>query len=237
MVHHPSKEASPGLVMSNRFLLAWFASLGVLCAACGTGQTQTDCYWHGGAGRTLIADVITAEDIAIRHADARGLTPGWRAVREQCEATLFAGVADQHHVTENEIADVRSRLGKRTFDAAVHPPMLLLTVALTTFMTARLKRRFDADLLPYIVASVFWAVFIAALIVVIGHVWSAVLEVYRIGNGHLSYRATRIPWSHQWTQVFLGALTIFAFAALVQARMRAASPPPASPADDLISLK
>ena len=81
---------------------------------------------------------VRAEDLAIRHADARGLTPGWRAVREECEATLFSAVAQKHHVTMHDIADVRAALGKRSLDAAVHLPMLLITCALATSVTARL---------------------------------------------------------------------------------------------------
>ena len=123
--------------MSNvaRLLLVLLAFAVV---GCRTGATQPDCNWNDAGGRSLIEDVKRAEDLAIRHADARGLTPGWRAVREECEATLFSAVAQKHHVTMHDIADVRAVLGKRSLDAAVHLRMLLITCALATSVTARL---------------------------------------------------------------------------------------------------
>jgi hypothetical protein len=192
--------------------------LAVNLASCDSpAVVPTDCRWRDTGATALISDVKIAEDLAIRHADARGLTPGWRDARQQCEAVMFAAVADKHHVEISEIGRVRTELGNRSFDAAVHLPMLFVTLALSAVILSKLKARFAGDEpFAFALAAVFWSIFVAALVLLLGHVWSAVLEVLRIGNGHLSYRATRIPWSHQWTPVFFAVVSVFLCLAWLQ---------------------
>ena len=207
--------------MRQRVVMIAVVLLPTTSAGCRSSDAPKDCVWHDSGSTTLTQDVKTAEDLAIRYADARGLTPGWREVRIGCEATLFAGVAEQHGVPMAELTRVRGELANRFFDPAVHLPMLLLTLVLSNGVSQTIKRRFSRDERPaFAAAAVFASIFVAALVVFAGHVLSAVLEVYRIGNGHLSYRASRIPWSHQWTQVFCAVCAVSVFAALMRFRTR-----------------
>jgi hypothetical protein len=189
-------------------------------------EAPADCRWRESQSSTLIDDVRLAEDLAIRFADARGSvanagapTPSWRDVRLECEAALFAGVAREHRTSLTEITRVRDELGNRQLDAWVHPPMGLLALLLIAGASTKLKRRYGPDeRIRFAAATVFWSIQSAVLVVAAGHLWSAALEMYRIGNGHLSYRASRIPWSHQWTPVFLTVVVVFVLFAWMQFR-------------------
>ena len=37
---------------------------------------------------------------------------------------------------------------------------------------------------------------LAITVVAVGQVWAGLIETLRLGSGHLSYRAARIPWMH-----------------------------------------
>jgi len=45
--------------------------------------------------------------------------------------------------------------------------------------------------------------------VLLGEVWSDLMENIRLGNGHLSYRLERIPWSHHRLGMFVGGVVLF----------------------------
>ena len=45
--------------------------------------------------------------------------------------------------------------------------------------------------------------------IMVGEVWSWPLEGYRVGNGHMSYRAQRLIWSRHPAVLFSGALVLF----------------------------
>ena len=55
----------------------------------------------------------------------------------------------------------------------------------------------------------------------VGELWSGAVEMLRVGNGHLSYRADRIPWGqHRASLFFCGVLLFWAIAALTSASAR-----------------
>src|ERR1051326_6370487 len=99
--------------------LAFLIILGLALTACtrpGDYPITTECRWveddhrlvdlSAGADRGhLRNDAITAEDVAVRWADQHyHLMPEYESRRDECMASLFAGVASQHGVA---IATVR----------------------------------------------------------------------------------------------------------------------------------
>jgi len=74
----------------------------------------------------------------------------------------------------------------------------------------------------------FLSLVFAAGCTMVGEEWSWVAEGYRVGNGHMSYRAQRLPWARYRGDLFAGALLVFWLAAYESARrarsLRARSP-------------
>jgi hypothetical protein len=52
----------------------------------------------------------------------------------------------------------------------------------------------------------------------LGETWSRLVESYRIGNSHMSYRDDRLPGARHRTGLFVGALIVFWLAAAEFAR-------------------
>ncbi len=60
-----------------------------------------------------------------------------------------------------------------------------------------------------LVAVLFTSAVVSFTGVLLGEVWAFLLETYRLGNDHLSYRADRVPWVHHRLSLFLGAIVLF----------------------------
>ncbi|OFW37963.1 MAG: hypothetical protein A3J29_04530 [Acidobacteria bacterium RIFCSPLOWO2_12_FULL_67_14b] len=163
------------------------------------------CDWpaaHPGSVTTLLDDVRMAEDLAIRFADAEGYKPGWRGTREACEASLFAGLATARGLAIADVVTARSQLDQRGFDWLVNIPMATLCLLAGFMLTRRIANRFGGETVPTVVAAVLASIALAVAVVAVGQVWAGLIETIRLGNGHLSYRAFRIPWSHHRPQTF-----------------------------------
>lgn len=169
-----------------------------VCAGCSHETVNAECQWPDARGASHLADdVRLVEELAIRFADARGPGEAWRTRRETCESILFAAVAASHAVDLAAVAAARSALDDRPFDWAVNVPMTLLTMSLALVLVRRVRRRFAADERGLALAAILAGTVVLAVIVVIGgQVVAGLIETIRVGNGHLSYRASRIPWPH-----------------------------------------
>lgn len=181
----------------------------ILIAGCG-GDRNDVCEWAPPAGdRSLIDDVRLAEDLAIRYADARGKRESWRSTREGCEARLFRAIADQHDSSLAEIASIREGFSRRGLDLAVYGPMLGLCGLASWWLVRATALRFGAsEPIPRACAVVVGTLVIAAAVIGIGQVWAGLVEAIRIGNGHLSYRASRIPWAHHRLATGIGVVLV-----------------------------
>ncbi len=80
-----------------------------------------------------------------------------------------------------------------------------------------------------LLALLMAAVAIAVAVVAIGQVWAGYVEMLRLGNGHLSYRARRIPWGHHLINtIVLFLLTVWCMGLLGHSRMPAPVSEPAA---------
>lgn len=176
----------------------------------------------GSDRRHLADDAQTAEDLAIRHADA-SRSPDWQRnvaeyhrVREECKARLFTTVSTQHAVsTEAVVAAVGDR--REWLDAIV-----IGAFALAFLTIARIATRFmlrgalvDSRLLG---GAMILAAALAAGIVAVagGSVFIAVVESIRVGNGHMSYRVDRLPLRHRPIETFAAGAICFMSVGAVQ---------------------
>lgn len=186
---------------------------------------NTDCKWpaetsgHPADARHLSADAEFAEDLAIRYADTHhGLrTPNYvsgeayDAARNQCMGSLFEQIAKEHGVTGELVSGALGR-NRAYLDTAVNLPFALL-YCLTSMAVARLIWRkypiADNGWIPGALMALFLSVAVAAGSTMLGEMWSWLVESYRIGNDHMSYRVQRLWWVRHRTGLFAGAVPIF----------------------------
>jgi len=139
-------------------------------------------------------------------------------------ASLFQIIRSNHGVT---VEQIRWRLAHRPaeLDLAVILTFIALYVWVATLIISRVYRR-DADhqgTSAWVVMIVYTSIIASVAGVLLGEVWSDLMENIRLGNGHLSYRAERIPWGHHRLGMFVGGLVLFWLLAAVHHRGRSTS--------------
>ena len=180
--------------------------------------------------RHLSDDALTAEDLAIRHADLmRGRESGqrnvaaYREIRETCKAKLFARVSELHDVPR---ADVERAIAHRRvwLDALVFLSFGLIYLIVSKMVAGMLFRgaMLDSRWLAA-VGTMATAAALGFVGLLSGTVWSGIIETIRIGNGHLSYRVDRVPWGRYPGLLFVAGVIIFTVVAAIQHRKLARS--------------
>lgn len=180
-----------------------------LLTGCSNGL-NANCEWPEESARVLrvhdesdaehlLRDVELAEELSIRFGDERW-SPGparQRGRDEQCLAPLFQRITALHTLPLPDVVSARERIGDRGMNLAVNVPVGLVVGLLAVFLLRRIERRFSVLEEPLAVAgaTVVSAVLIAGVTVATGRLWEAVFETIRLGNGHLSYRGLRLPWT------------------------------------------
>jgi len=174
------------------------------------------------ADRThLRDDAVTAEDAAIRWADANfHLLPEWDARENECMEALFEGVAKYHGV---DVAVVRQYSVKRdiVLDSAVVLSFGALYAVVAFIFAGRIRRRFPAGEPGNWVMALPMGIGISLAGVMIGILWSIVVDEVRLGSGHLSYRMNRILFRQHWVMFFVCGVAIFLLASLLRSRSKA----------------
>jgi hypothetical protein len=194
-----------------------------LLTGCSNGL-NTDCEWpeeaapflriHDGSDANhLRLDVELAEELSIRFGDQRW-APGparQRGRDEQCLAPLLQHIADSHGVPLQEVLSARERIGDRGMNLGVNVPVGLVVGLLAAVLLKRIDRRFSVVDEPLAVAAgtLVAALFIGGVTVAIGRLWEAAYETIRLGNGHLSYRGLRLPWTQHAFEFAVIATAMF----------------------------
>jgi hypothetical protein len=189
---------------------------------------HADCEWPPEAASALDVtnradrdhlrkDAETAEDLAIRYADwHRGHRSGhyagpdeYRRARDECIARLADSIVRDHRVTIEQVD--QARLTRPTlFD-----PVVLVFYAILYVLVADRTVRWifralqPGDSVRATGSILFVSVGVSAMGVAFGDIWSAVAEVIRLGNDHLSYRGYRIPWSNHRLALFIAGVVLF----------------------------
>jgi hypothetical protein len=207
----------------KRLLLLTITITFTACARPGDYPISSNCAWIEDDNHTLNLqkladrrhlrrDAETAEDVAIRWADRYfGLGPEYEPRRDQCMAALFEGVARQHGV---DVALVRQYSSQR--DMIVDSAVILTFVILYSFaayvFAGRILKRFTLDEPGFWVMTVTMAIGVSLVGLMISMLGSIVVEEFRLGSGHLSYRMNRIPFRQHLAVLFLCGTVIFALA-------------------------
>ncbi len=214
--------------------LLFFLMLTVVLVGCtrpGDHPISDNCQWLEDDHRTLNLqlpadrshlrkDVETAEDVAIRWADKNfGLRREYQPKRDQCMSQLFGGLASQHDVG---IGTIDEYLGRRDIfvDVAVILSFATFYAVAAYLLVGKIRKRFAPAAPGFWVMSVTMALGVGLVSVMLGGLWSIVVEGIRLNSGHLSYRMNRIPARQYWSQFYLCSIAIFGVAVLIRSRMR-----------------
>jgi hypothetical protein len=188
------------------------------------------CAWPAEAGhplnlgdgrhaKHLSNDAAKAEDIAIRYGDGHSRPAGaagptiaeYRGVIDACMATLFARIAEQHHVTPQQVSASLGAHRSTSLDALVMVSFAVFYAFLVNRFVRGLWRRFPPaqDRWLGIAATAVISPVASLLAVLIGGIWSWYAETLRIGYAHLVQRSERIPWYHHLTAIFVLGILVF----------------------------
>jgi hypothetical protein len=209
------------------------------------GGRNSDCKWPGEANAKTLRpnqrgyashlrdDVEFAEELAVEYMDAHhgprsGNFKSQRAASQalnRCLAKLIEQIGKSHNVPPRELAKFFGRRSL-TIDVAVSLPFVLLYGVLAGMLIGKLRRRYPPE--------DGWTVAFAMIIVsslafgvggmMLGEQWSILVESIRIGNGHLSYRADRLPWARHQIGFFVLCVVLFWGVAVVRFRARQERP-------------
>ena len=204
------------LVIRLPLASARFALLLILSGCAMPAGMNDNCDWPVEQRRRsdqahLVADVKVVEELALRYADTRfDSRAAHGRLRGGCEAKLFEAIAQSHGITMSALGQARDQLDQTTWDAPVHVPMAVLLIAAAILLANRIRARFPHDeKAAAVMATVFTAVGVGIAFVVVGHLWDGVVEMIRVGNTHMSYRAGRLGWREHTGEVFGTAVLLF----------------------------
>jgi hypothetical protein len=163
--------------------------------------------------RHLTGDALLAEELGIRHGDSYR---GRESVEDRgrrvtaCTQQLVATIARLHSVSLDDVERARLYREPRVDVVAVSLPMTCLFCFVAYALGAPLRRRFGpGERGPFLLATTFVSLAAAAAGVLIGELWSWVVEMIRVDDGHLGYRALRLPWSHHRLEIFVTGVALF----------------------------
>jgi hypothetical protein len=163
--------------------------------------------------RHLREDALVAEELGIQLGDSfRGrLSVAERGLlRQACTDSLFQVIAAAHQVSIAEIREAGTERDIAIDIGVVMVPMVVLFVLVARHYAARALRAFDPEERVIILVAVgLMALAVSGLSLMVGTLWAWLVEMVRIGNSHLSYRAGRLPWREHVGALFVGAVLIF----------------------------
>ncbi len=187
-------------------LLVFFLSMFGCSMPAGMNQ---GCAWPAAAEDaaqwTLVSQVRIAEELAMRYADANFDSKGSHGqLRSDCETKLFTLIAQRYGVFITEVEHARRELDAGVWDPPVHLPLVAFYFAAALLLARHVRRRFPRDeTFPAAVATLFASLSIAIVFQMLGHLWDGVIEMIRLGNTHMSYRAERLGWRAYSEEVFV----------------------------------
>jgi len=181
---------------------------------------------RGGDARHLREDVELAEELAVEYMDAQRRSQSGRQrppseVMNTCRNSLLKQISTSHNVPPEEMLPFFGRRSLVT-DLAVIVPFLLLYGVLAMLLAGRLGRRYPPEdsMTAAIAMTLLCSLAFGVGGLLLGEEWSLAAEGLRLGTGHLSYRADRLPWAHHRIGFFVLCVALFWVAAAVRFGVR-----------------
>jgi hypothetical protein len=177
--------------------------------------------------RHLSADAQFAEELGIRYGDSfhgkETVEERGRRV-EDCTARLMTYLSMLHSVPLDEVERARAHREIRVDIAAVFVPMAAIFGMVAYAVAGRVQRRLHSGT-PLVVGLALVSLVVALAGVMVGELWSWMVEIIRVGNGHLSYRAFRLPWTQHRTVIFAAGVGMFLVLAFIRTHITRAPAP------------
>lgn len=177
--------------------------------------------------RHLSDEALRAEDIAVRYSDSDtwkvpGQPTGQDAyvrARRDCMATLFSAIAKNHGVSVEQVRKSIQR-GRMRFDMAVLLSFAAFYFLAAYYLAQRVCRRFPLreSWLTALLCTVGASILVSFTGMMMLETLSFIAEFFRLGRGHVSDRANRIPWPYIRIPLFAGGLFLFWLAAALRYR-------------------
>ena len=225
--------------MRSRILALAICAAGVAACALPKGMND-ECRWpseqafvldlQDAAHRQhLLNDVRVAEELGVRFHDTylnrgRG-RPDWPLTRDECDATLFESIGRNHHVTIADIRQARTQLSHR-WDPFTYVPLAALYSVGAFGLSRVIRRRFANDeWVPTMVAVLFASMVLSGFVLALGHLWGGAVEMVRLGNMHMTYRADRLGWHGYASSLFIAGTLVFCAGMLIDTVVRARREP------------
>ena len=101
-------------------------------------------------------------------------------------------------------------------DAALIGCFALLYTGVAYLFVGRIRQRFPPGEPGFWVMVLTMSAGISLVGLLIGMFASIIMEEFRMGSGHLSFRMNRIPFRAHWFVFFAGGVIIFILAALLR---------------------
>lgn len=214
-------------------------ALGAACVAIGCSVPSgmnNDCKWPSEQPRLLnlndpgdVAhlrrDIKIAEELGVRYDDTRlrlrTSQPGQPNTRDECDAKLFLEIAALHSVHIQSVLQVRDGLNSQGPEGLVYLPLLALYAVLSFAVARRISARFcwAEEKGPALIAGAVASVCLGAVLAGSGHLWGGIVEMVRMGNTHMTYRAHRLGWREMGPIVFWLGVAVFWIAIAISHRL------------------
>ena len=234
-----SGHATYTALMRSEILALALCAAGVAACALPKGMND-ECRWPSEPAfvldlqdaahrRHLRNDVRVAEELGVRFHDTylnrgRG-RPDWPLTRDDCDAALFESIARNHDVTMAEIRQGRTELSQR-WDPVMYVPLGALYCVGAFSLSRWIRRRFGNDeWAPALVAVLFASMVLSGCVLALGHLWGGAMEMVRVGNMHMTYRADRLGWHGYAASLFIAGTVVFCAGMLIDTVVRARREP------------
>jgi hypothetical protein len=195
---------------------------------------NSDCKWPShpqaktfqlnqpGYQQHLREDVEFAEELAIRYMDVhygpRDPQAAGQAMN-RCLGILLGEIGNDHGITAKEAFKF---FGQRSMavDIGINLPFILLYGLAGDILIRRLRRRYPPgeDWIALGVVIVFYTLAFGFGGLLLGGMWSNAVESLRVGSGHLSNRALRLPWNRHQGEILAFLVVMFVGIAAVRYR-------------------
>jgi len=191
---------------------------------------NSDCKWPGEPeikrlqtgqpdyAQHLIEDAEFAEELAIRYMDSHHAPRSGKPKSHQtasqaknwCMGVLFGEIGRAHDVTPAEVFKFLSHR-RMYIDFVVNLPFVLIYCFSSGMIVRRLHGRYPPNdgWTAWIVMIFLASLTFGIGAMVLGEQWSIMAEMVRVGNGHLSNRAFRLPWVQYRSEFFAFAVILF----------------------------
>ncbi|AMY08184.1 hypothetical protein LuPra_01376 [Luteitalea pratensis] len=190
-------------------------AMSVTCARVLRPGMNSDCAWppetvdvldlsNAADARHLVVDAELIDELVDRYRFHPTVEQ-----RRQCETRLVATVAHVHGLGVGDVAQARLRVFDRGLNLPVILPMVAMFIGSARRVTRWIQERFGEDPLMRVVSLSVASIGLSGSFVLVGELWTSVLQMIRVGSQHVGGRVDRLPWLQHQPLIFVLGLGLF----------------------------